>query len=151
MVMSSLLQEKLQRMSETKRLDGYKASLAAFELGAVVATDEFPPALRSVRARAGRMDRPSQGILPHAAGGTRALAWTREMFLASGIGTEQFYLATPFMYFPWIECKPIGAAWVENLETVYDLDFRVISHDKTILLSVDNEEYEWNAYWSHIE
>ena len=161
--MTISLQDKLQKLKESKRIEEFKQSLNAFECYAVVEASEFPLTLDQVMQIATKIDTPRQSrvaqdqksLIAFPGDGERYLesvagdvfAWIERMFVESGMGVERFYLSTPFRFFPWIDCKVVSAEWVQNLSAVYDLNVSAISHDKTIFLSIENGEHWFDAYW----
>lgn len=161
--MTGSLQDKLQKLKESKHLDAFKKSLTAFECYDAVDASEFPLTLNQAMRIAAKIDAQRQSrvaqeqksLIAFPGDGERYLesivgdvfAWTERMFVDSGVGAERFYLSTPFRFFPWIDCKVVNTGWVKNLNAVYDLNVSAISHDKTSFLSIENGEHWLDAYW----
>lgn len=157
------LQDKLRKLKESKQLHAFKKSLTAFECYAFEETSEFPKTLNQAMQMATKIDTPRQSritqkqnsLITFPSDEKRYLdsvvgdffSWTERMFIESGIGVERFYLSTPFIFFPWVDCKVSNVGWVQNISAVYDLNISVISHDKTIFLSIENGEHWFDAYW----
>lgn len=148
--MTVSLQDKLQRMKESKLIAEFKNILTCFECLSAVEASEFAPSLNQLIAHANRTDAPRLGKIACTEEQADIFSWVGRMFVASGIGVERFYLSTPYRFFPWLDCRVIRPEWVQNLNDVRDLNFSVISHDKTVFLNIANEEHWLDAYWCNL-
>lgn len=149
--MTVSLQDKLQRMKESKSIEEYKKVLTSFRCLSIVEATEFPPTLSDAIARANKSDTPRQGRISCTEDQAEIFAWIKKMFLASAVGVERFYLSTPFRFFPWLDCEVASRDWVRNLSDARDLNFSAISHDKKVFLTIANEEYWLDAYWCSLK
>lgn len=149
--MSVSLQEKLQRMKESKAMEEYKKSLISFKCLSVVEASEFAPSLGNAIASAHKSDTRRQGKIACTKDQADIFAWVERMFVDSRIGVERFYLSTPFRFFPWLDCRVVQDEWIRDLSNARDLNFSAISHDKTVFLSIANEEHWLDAYWCNLQ
>jgi hypothetical protein len=151
MELNSSLKEKLQRMKESKQIEEFMKSLTAFDCLAGVEVSQFPHSLSQAIAAASKTHTPRQSKIACTEQRADIFAWVERMFIESGVSADRFYLSTPFRFFPWLDCRVIDAGWVQNLSDLRDLDFSVISHDKTVFLSIGNEEHWLDAYWCDLQ
>lgn len=149
--MTVLLQDKLQRMKESRFFEEYVKRLTGFRCFSIVEALEFPPSLSDAIARANKSDTLRQGKIACTEDRADIFSWVEKMFIDSAVGVERFYLSTPFRFFPWLDCSVANDNWIQNLSDVRDLNFSAISHDKKVFISIANEEYWLDAYWCDLK
>lgn len=148
--MNTSLQDKLDRMKEERIIDAFKDRLSSFECGAYFDTTEFPQTLATEIQRANKIDTPRASKMLCSEGRDKVFSWVEEMFKAAGVNKREFYLLTPFRFYPWLQCKALHDEWVKNLSDIKDLNVSVVSSDKKRFLCISNEENWLDAYWSEI-
>ena len=138
-------------MKESKLIDEFKKSLYAFECFSFVEASEFAHTLDQAIAFSAKTNTTRQSKIACSEKQAKIFSWVQSMFMDSGIGVDRFYLSTPFRFFPWLDCRVIKSDWILNLSDVRNLSFSIISHDKTIFLSISNEEHWLDAYWCNLQ
>lgn len=106
--MTTSLQDKLQRMRESKFIEEFKKSLTGFECLSVLQTSDFAPSLAQAITDANKMDTPRQSEIACSEKQENIFSWVERMFVDSGVGTKRFYLSTPFSFFRWLDCKVVS-------------------------------------------
>lgn len=164
--MNGSIQDKLRQAQEKRQLDAFRNRLDCLECGEFLPAEAFPASLAqametSLRVATARRSRlfPHPETLRRFAGAfaddgesvTGAWRdWFDRMCLGAEIGTERFYLSTPFEYFPWLECRVAKAGWQDELGEITDFDFRLVSAEKTRFLAIHHDEHWIDAYWCEL-
>ncbi|WP_353944287.1 hypothetical protein ABII15_23635 [Streptomyces sp. HUAS MG91] len=67
--------------------------------------------------------------------------WVERFTETSGVG-RRFYCRTGLEFFPWIDCEATEETWGGNLREALGSDLIFVSHNKTRIAVVFEEEYE---------
>lgn len=143
--MTSEAREKRLRLVAKKKAEQLKAALTSLEPFQFARPEEFPDwiheELRKIRLTSSTPD----ATLPEETNEETLRSWMKSFTDGAGIG-ERFYIGTGNNHFPWLDCQIRDQNWLDNIVDTLGHEVTLISHDKTLIVAIYEEEYEYQAF-----
>jgi hypothetical protein len=147
-VPSEELRQKILLIKEKKEAALLPRRLAGVQVIGYVGDSEIPSWVSEALRECRSVVASPQSRINGDSEGPRLDEWSLRLLRSAQID-ERFFCSTGMRNFPWIDCRVSGSNWIGSIREVFGGDLYFISRDKTSLVVIFEEEYEYIGFSRH--
>ncbi|MEV4744342.1 hypothetical protein [Streptomyces sp. NPDC049555] len=142
---SEALRAKILLGSEKEKASRVAGGLVGASLEGYRRGDDFPDWVPVAQKSVLYMDSVPDARIPDSVDDAEVDAWCVGVLASAGV-TGRFYCSTGMANFPWAEVRVLGEGWMRSLRSLLGSDLYFLAADRTSMVAIFEEEYEYVAF-----